>query len=236
MSNPFLTKGLDEVRTADQPMTLTGTINRTGVLLVLCILAGDYAWGHHFNGGDIMLAALAGFGCAMVGIYKAEWTPVLAPGYAVLEGLVLGGIALLYNQRFPGIALNAGLLTAAVLFVMMGLYTSRIIRVTDGFVTGIVTATGGVALVYFVDIMLSMFGIRLPFIHEGGVLGIGVSVVTSGIAAANLLLDFRSIEDGVRAEKPKFMEWYCAMGLLITLVWLYLELLRLLSKLNSSNR
>ncbi len=236
MSNPFLTKGLDEVRTADQPMTLTGTINRTGVLLVLCILAGDYAWGHHFNGGDIMLAALAGFGCAMVGIYKAEWTPVLAPGYAVLEGLVLGGIALLYNQRFPGIALNAGLLTAAVLFVMMGLYTSRIIRVTDGFVTGIVAATGGVALVYFVDIMLSMFGIRLPFIHEGGVLGIGVSVVTSGIAAANLLLDFRSIEDGVRAEKPKFMEWYCAMGLLITLVWLYLELLRLLSKLNSSNR
>ena len=236
MSNPFLTKGLDEVRTADQPMTLTGTINRTGVLLVLCILAGDYAWGHHFNGGDIMLAALAGFGCAMVGIYKAEWTPVLAPGYAVLEGLVLGGIALLYNQRFPGIALNAGLLTAAVLFVMMGLYTSRIIRVTDGFVTGIVAATGGVALVYFVDIVLSMFGIRLPFIHEGGVLGIGVSVVTSGIAAANLLLDFRSIEDGVRAEKPKFMEWYCAMGLLITLVWLYLELLRLLSKLNSSNR
>ena len=230
MSNPFLTKGLDEVRTADQPMTLTGTINRTGVLLVLCILAGDYAWGHHFNGGDIMLAALAGFGCAMVGIYKAEWTPVLAPGYAVLEGLVLGGIALLYNQRFPGIALNAGLLTAAVLFVMMGLYTSRIIRVTDGFVTGIVAATGGVALVYFVDIVLSMF------IHEGGVLGIGVSVVTSGIAAANLLLDFRSIEDGVRAEKPKFMEWYCAMGLLITLVWLYLELLRLLSKLNSSNR
>ena len=236
MSNPFLTKGLDEVRTADQPMTLTGTINRTGVLLVLCILAGDYAWGHHFNGGDIMLAALAGFGCAMVGIYKAEWTPVLAPGYAVLEGLVLGGIALLYNQRFPGIALNAGLLTAAVLFVMMGLYTSRIIRVTDGFVTGIVAATGGVALVYFVDIVLSMFGIRLPFIHEGGVLGIGVSVVTSGIAAANLLLDFRSIEDGVRAEKPKFMEWYCAMGLLITLVWLYLELLRLLSKLNSSNQ
>ena len=236
MSNPFLTKGLDEVRTADQPMTLTGTINRTGVLLVLCILAGDYAWGHHFNGGDIMLAALAGFGCAMVGIYKAEWTPVLAPGYAVLEGLVLGGIALLYNQRFPGIALNAGLLTAAVLFVMMGLYTSRIIRVTDGFVTGIVAATGGVALVYFVDIVLSMFGIRLPFIHEGGVLGIGVSVVTSGIAAANLLLDFRSIEDGVRAEKPKFMEWYCAMGLLITLVWLYLELLRLLSKLNCSNR
>lgn len=236
MSNPFLTRGLDEVREVSRPMTLEGTINRTGVLLVLCILAGDYAWSHAFEGGAIMGAALGGFIIAMIGMFKAEWTPVLAPVYAVLEGLVLGGIAMFFNARYPGIALNAGMLTAAVLFVLLGLYATRIIRVTDGLVTGIVAATAAVAVVYLVQMVLSLFGVHLPFIHQGGMLGIGISLVTTGIAAANLLIDFRLIEDGVRAQRPKYMEWYCAMGLLITLVWLYLELLRLLSKLNSSNR
>jgi len=227
---------MDQVRIGDQPMTLNGTINRTGILLLICLCAGDYAWTHTLGFGAIMGALLGGFVVAMIGIYKAEWTPVLAPVYAVLEGLVLGGIALYYNTRFPGIALNAGLLTAAVLFVLLGLYTSRIIKVTDGLVTGIVAATAAVAVIYFVDLLLRMFGVNIPYIHEGGWLGIGISLVTSGIAAANLLIDFRLVEDGVRAERPKYMEWYCAMGLLITLVWLYLELLRLLSKLNGSNK
>ena len=227
---------MDEVRIGDQPMTLSGTINRTGILLVICLCAGDYAWTQGLGFGPIMGAVLGGFIVAMIGIFKAEWTPVLAPVYAVLEGLVLGGIAMYYNARFPGIALNAGLLTAAVLFVLLGLYTSRIIKVTNGLVTGIVAATAAVAVIYFVDLMLRMFGVNIPYIHEGGWLGIGISLVTTGIAAANLLVDFRLIEDGVAAERPKYMEWYCAMGLLITLVWLYLELLRLLSKLNGSNK
>ena len=141
MSNPFLTRGLDEVSTGDRPMTLNGTINRTGVLLVICLCAGDYAWTHGLSGGAILGALLGGFIVAMIGTFKAEWTPVLAPVYALLEGLVLGGIALFYNIKYPGIALNAGLLTAAVLFVLLGLYASRIVKVTDGLVTGIFAAT-----------------------------------------------------------------------------------------------
>jgi uncharacterized YccA/Bax inhibitor family protein len=236
MSNPFLSRGLDEVRFGDRPMTLNGTIHRTGVLLLICLCAGDYAWTHALGGGAIIGAALGGLIIAMIGIFKAEWTPVLAPVYAVLEGLLLGGVALLYNARFPGIVLNAGLLTAAVLFVLLALYSSRIIKVTDGLMTGIFAATAAVGLVYFVTMMLALFGVHLPYIHQSGWIGIGISLLTTGIAAANLLVDFRLIEDGVRAEKPKYMEWYCAMGLLITLVWLYLELLRLLSKLNGSNK
>ena len=236
MSNPFLTRGLDEVTTGDRPMTLNGTINRTGVLLVICLCAGDYAWTHGLSGGAILGALLGGFIVAMIGTFKAEWTPVLAPVYALLEGLVLGGIALFYNIKYPGIALNAGLLTAAVLFVLLGLYASRIVKVTDGLVTGIFAATAAVAVVYLVDMGLRMFGVNMPYIHQAGWIGIGISLVTTGIAAANLLVDFRMIEDGVRAEKPKYMEWYCAMGLLITLVWLYLELLRLLSKISGSNK
>ena len=227
---------MDQFRIGDEAMTLNGTINRTGILLLICLCAGDYAWTHGLGFGAIVGAMLGGFIVAMIGIYKAEWTPVLAPVYAVLEGLVLGGIAMFYNTRYPGIALNAGLLTAAVLFVLLGLYTTRIIKVTDGLVTGIVAATGAVALIYFVVMLLRMFGVDVPYIHQGGWIGIGISLVTTGIAAANLLVDFRLIEDGVRAERPKYMEWYCAMGLLITLVWLYLELLRLLSKLNGSNK
>ncbi len=236
MSNPFLTRGLEEVRIGQQPMTLTGTINKTGLVLVICLCAGDYAWTHALGFEAILGAMLGGFIVAMIGVFKAEWSPALAPVYAVLEGLVLGGIALFYNTRYPGIALNAGLLTSAVLFVLLGLYTSRIIKVTNGLVTGICAATAAVALVYFVSMILHMFGVQIPFIHQSGWLGIGISLLTTGIAAANLLIDFRLIEDGVRDEKPKFMEWYCAMGLLITLVWLYLELLRLLSRLNGSNK
>ena len=236
MSNPFLTRGMDEVRFGDRPMTLNGTINRTGILLVICLCAGDYAWTQSLGFGAIFGALIGGLILALVGVFRPQWTPGIAPAYACLEGLVLGGIASVYNVRYPGIALNAGLLTAAVLFVLLALYATRIIKVTDRLVTGIMAATAAVAVVYFVSMILQMFGVQIPYIHQSGWLGIGVSLVTTGIAAANLLVDFRLIEDGVQAEKPKYMEWFCAMGLLITLVWLYLELLRLLSKLNGSNK
>jgi hypothetical protein len=236
MSNPFLTRGLDEVHVDDSAMTLNGTINRTGTLLVICLASGAYAWSQHLGPGTIIGSLILALVIGLVGCFKAEWTPVLAPVYALLEGLAMGSISLYYNLRYPGIALNAVLLTSAVLFALLALYTTRIIRVSDGLRTGIFAATAAVGLVYFATMLLNIFGVHLPFIHQSGPIGIGISLVTTGIAAANLLVDFRMVEDGVRAGKPKFMEWYCAMGLLITLVWLYAELLRLLSRLNGSNK
>jgi len=139
----------------------------------------------------------------------------------------------MFELRAPGIVVNAMLLTFGVLAVMLMLYTSRTIRVTDKLVKGIFAATGAILLVYVVDMVLGMFGVRMPLIHESGWLGIGISVVIAGIAAFNLLIDFAMIENGVSTGSPKYMEWYCGMALLVTLVWLYLELLRLLSKLRS---
>ena len=229
-SNPFLTRGIEDVKRGEQAMTLNGTIHRTGILLLICLFSGYYAWTNNLSLGAALVAVLTAFVLAMVGIFKAEWTPVIAPGYACLEGLALGSISLLYNTKYPGIALNAGLLTATVLFCMLGLYYTRIVKVTQQLYTGIIAATFAVAVVYGIDLLLNFWGLKVPFIHDTGWLGITVSLITTGIASANLLLDFDMIERGINDRQPKYMQWYCGMGLLITLVWVYLELLRLLSK------
>ena len=166
---------------------------------------------------------------------KYRTSPVAAPVYALLEGLALGAISQVMQQRYPGIVVNAMLLTFGVLGLMLMLYTSRTIRVTDRLVKGVFAATAAVALVYLVDIVMNMFGARMPLIHETGWLGIGISLVIVGIAAFNLLIDFAVIEDNVNRSSPRYMEWYCGMALLVTLVWLYLELLRLLAKLRGRN-
>ena len=153
----------------------------------------------------------------------------------MLEGLVLGAISQIFEARYPGIAVNAMLLTFGVLGIMLGLYTTRTIRVTSGLVKGVMAATGAVALVYVADIVLGFFHISVPFLNASGPIGVGISLVIGGIAAFNLLIDFAVIEDGVRNRSPRYMEWYCGMALLVTLVWLYLELLRLLSKLRGRN-
>ena len=140
-----------------------------------------------------------------------------------------------FELRYPGLVVNAMMLTFGVLGIMLVLYTTRTIRVTSGLVKGVAAATAAVVLVYVVDIGLSLFGIRMPFLNESGPLGIGISLVIVGIAAFNLLIDFAVVEDGVSRGSPRYMEWYCGMALLITLVWLYLELLRLLSKLRGKN-
>jgi uncharacterized YccA/Bax inhibitor family protein len=172
----------------------------------------------------------------MVGIFKPTTSPIAAPIYAVLEGLCLGAISQVFELRsYPGIVVNAMMLTFGVLGIMLLLYTTRTIRVTSGLVKGVAAATGAVVLVYVVDIGLSLFGIRMPLLHESGPLGIGISLVIVGIAAFNLLIDFSVVENGVSSGSPRYMEWYCGMALLITLVWLYLELLRLLSKLRGKN-
>jgi len=215
-----------------EPMSLQGVINKTGVLLLLCMGSASFAWTHpELRGPFLLVGLLGGLIACLVGIFKPATTPVAAPLYAVLEGLALGAISQIFQTQYRGIVVNALLLTFGVLALMLMLYTSRTIRVTSGLVKGIVAATAAVAVVYFIDLLLNMFGMRVPLIHEGGALGIGVSVVIAGIAAFNLLLDFAVIENAVGNNSPRYMEWYCGMSLLITLVWLYLEILRLLSKL-----
>jgi len=213
-------------------MTLQGVINKTGILLLLCMGSAAFAWTHPALRGPLMLVGLiGGFIACLVGIFKPTTSPVAAPVYALLEGLALGAISQVMQQRYPGIVVNAMLLTFGVLGLMLMLYTSRTIRVTDRLVKGVFAATAAVALVYLVDIVMNMFGARMPLIHETGWLGIGISLVIVGIAAFNLLIDFAVIEDNVNRSSPRYMEWYCGMALLVTLVWLYLELLRLLAKL-----
>jgi uncharacterized YccA/Bax inhibitor family protein len=235
-SNPLLSRNIDisQDREMTASMNLEGVVNKTGILLLLCLGAGAFSWSQPQLQVPFMIGGLVGgFITCMVGMFMPRTTPISAPIYAVFEGLCLGALSQIFNQRYPGIMFNALLLTFGVLAVMLLLYVTRIIRVTSTLVKGVFIATASVALVYLVDIVMHMFGTRVPFIHETGIIGISISLVIVGIAAFNLLIDFAVIEDNIRQRAPKYMEWYCGMALLITIVWLYLELLRLLSKLRS---
>jgi len=170
---------------------------------------------------------------ALVTVFKKQWSGVTAPIYALLEGLALGGISAALNARFPGIAIEAVSLTFGTLLVLLVAYRSRLIRVTAKFRLGVVAATGAILLFYVAEMVLGFFGIRFAAINGSGPIGIGVSLVIVVVAALNLVLDFDFIERGVQAGAPKYMEWYGAFGLMVTLVWLYLEMLRLLAKINS---
>ena len=224
-------------------MTLNGTVNKTGILLVCAIATAGFTWMQFMQSHEMtdvypwMIGGMVGgFICALVTIFKKEWSPVTAPLYALLEGLVLGGLSAVFELRYPGIAIEAVGLTFGTLFVMLFIYRTGIIKVTDKFRLGIVAATGGIALFYFVEILLNLFGINFfnspTGVNGSGIIGIGFSLVVVGIAALNLVLDFDFIEKGVQFGAPKYMEWYGAFGIMVTLVWLYLEMLRLLSKLN----
>jgi len=223
-------------------MTLNGTVNKTGILLVCAILTAAWTW-HGFlqtrDFADVALPMFAGvfggFIVAMVTIFKKEWSPVTAPIYALLEGLFLGGFSAYLDLRYPGIAMQAVGLTFGTLFVMLMAYRSGLIPVTAKLRMGIIAATGGIALFYLLEIVLSFFGIQFVSINGGGFIGIAFSLFVVAIAALNLVLDFDFIERGVQAGAPKYMEWYGAFGLIVTLVWLYLEILRLLSKMRSRN-
>ncbi len=233
-SNPLLKRegALSPAWAASEPMSLQGVINKTGILLLLCMGTSAYGWMHpELRGPLVLVGIFGGLIACLVGTFKPTTAPIAGPIYAALEGLALGCISQFIEHSYPGIVLNALMLSFGVLGLMLMLYTTRTIVVTDRLVRGIVVATGAVVLVYVVDMVMHLFGVQVPFIHQNGWLGIGISLVIVGIAAFNLLLDFAVIEDGVRRGSPKFMEWYCGMALLVTLVWLYLELLRLLAKL-----
>jgi uncharacterized YccA/Bax inhibitor family protein len=239
----FLDIGTGSVVTrGGQSMTLNGTVNKTGFLLLLTVLTAAFAWSKTFTaagevapGAMIYLigGAIGGLVLALVTTFKKEWSPVTAPMYALVEGFFLGTISAMYNAQFQGIVLQAVMLTFGIMFALLFAYRSGLIKATENFKLGVAAATGGIMLIYLATIALGFFGIKIPFIHESGLIGIGFSLFVVVIASLNLVLDFDFIESGVEAGAPKYMEWYGAFGLMVTLVWLYLELLRLLAKLQS---
>ena len=220
-------------------MTETGTLNKFFLLFLLVMASASLTWKAFYDGVNVMPymwgSLILGFITAIVVISKKEWAAYLTPVYALFEGVLLGAISATYNNVFaktaPGIVTQAVLLTFGVVIAMYVLYRFRIIKVTDKLRSIIFTATAGIAIFYLLSIVLSFFHINIGFINEGSALGIGFSLVVVVIASMNLLLDFDMIEKGVAAGAPKYMEWYGAFGLLVTLVWLYLEILRLLAKL-----
>ena len=223
-------------------MTLSGTVNKTGILLVLAVASAFFTWTQFaatHNPASVSLEMLVGiFGgliFALITSFKREWSPITAPIYALLEGLFLGAFSAMLDLRYPGIAIQAVGLTFATLFVLLAAYSTGVIKVTQKLRLGIVAATGGICLFYFAEMILGLFGIHFVAINGSGPIGIAVSLFVVAIAALNLVLDFDFIEQGVNQGAPKFMEWYGAFGIMVTLVWLYLEIIRLLSKLRSRN-
>lgn len=221
-------------------MTINGTVNKTALLLVLCVITAAFAWGQvQFDASGQMVSgagymwggAIGGFVLALVTIFKKTWAPVSAPLYALVEGLFLGAISAMYANLYEGIVMQAVMLTFGTLFALLFAYRSGLIKATEKFKMGVVAATGGIFLVYLATIVLGFFGINIPMIHGNGIVGIGFSLFVVVVAALNLVLDFDFIETGVERGAPKYMEWYGAFGLMVTLVWLYIEFLRLLSKL-----
>jgi len=222
---------------AGEGMTIDGTVHRAAFLLLLLVATATWTWVQTFAGtpttGYLWGGLLGGFVVALITIFKPTLAPVTAPIYALLEGLALGAISAFFEARYPGIVIQAVALTFGVLVALLIAYRSGAIPVTQNFRMGVVAATGGIAVFYLVAIGMSFFGVRIAFLHEGSLLGIGFSVFVVVIAALNLVLDFDFIEQGAEQGAPKFMEWYAAFGLMVTLIWLYLEILRLLSKLRS---
>lgn len=224
-------------------MTINGTVNKTAFLLVLTLAAALYPWSLYFAnpgnatvGGLALVGAIGGFVVALITMFKQTWAPVTGPLYALLEGLFIGAISAFFEARYPGIVMQATALTFGTLGALLLAYRSGLIRATENFKLGVVAATGGIAILYLVNIGMRLFGFDgMGFIHEGSTVGILFSLFVVTIAALNLVLDFDFIEKGVEAGAPKHMEWYAAFGLLVTLVWLYIEILRLLSKLQSRN-
>lgn len=243
-SNPILNEetfagGSGGVIGYGETMTVEGTVNKTAFLVVLALLAASLTW--NMVMGEQLATAMTwmwigligGFIVALITIFRHQLAPFTAPVYAVLEGLFLGAISAVINQQYPGVAFQAVMLTFGTLLVMLGVYRSGMIKVTDKFKAGVVAATGAIFVVYLLSFLLRFAGVSVPFIHDATPIGIVISLVIVGIAALNLVLDFDFIVQGSQASAPKYMEWYGAFGLMVTLVWLYIEFLRLLRKLNS---
>jgi len=240
--NTFLDVGSGQVvsRADGEVMTLNGTVNKTGFMLLLLVATAAYTWSLYTPENPrivmpwLLVGGIGGLIVGFVTVFKKTWAPVTVPLYSALEGLFVGAVSAMFEARFPGIVMQAVMLTMGVLAALLMAYKSGLIKATENFKLGVVAATGGIALLYLINIGMQMFGLQgMGFIHESGTFGILFSVFVVVIAALNLVMDFDFIESGVEAGAPKYMEWYGAFGLVVTLVWLYLEILRLLAKLQS---
>jgi uncharacterized YccA/Bax inhibitor family protein len=234
-SNPVLTRaGFAQARTSGATMTLGGTVAKTGALFALLVAAAAYTWFRAATtGADVgtlmLVGIVGGFGIAIYTAFRPENARYTAPIYAVLEGLALGAISAAFNARYRGLPMQAVMLTMATFVVMLVLYRTGVVRATERFRTIVVSCTVSVAAFYVIALAMSFFGLRIPFLYEGGVIGIGFSLFVTALAAFNLILDFDLVEQGI-GRAPAEFEWYAAFGLMVTLVWLYLEILRLLGK------
>ena len=237
-SNPALSA--DTFRKAlalagEEKMTVMGTVHKTGLCLLIALLTASYTWGMNPQDGMLMplmfTGMIGGLITAFVIIFKPHMAPTLAPVYAALEGLLLGAISGLFELQYPGLVSQALISTFGVLGAMLFAYQTKLIQVTERFKMGVFAATAGIAIFYLFSMVMSFFGSSPSFMVSSSPMSIGFSVIVVIVAALNLVLDFDFIESGAKAGAPKYMEWYGAFGLMVTLVWLYMEMLRLLSKL-----
>lgn len=248
-ANPALNKNTFvgfRAASTDSVMTIQGTVNKILIMLLLVVAGALYTWRLAFAAieADSLEASRAilpwmigggigGFVVAIITVFKRTWAPVTGPIYAILEGLFLGGISAMFEFQYPGIVIQAVALTMSILFALLMAYKSRLIKPTQNFRLGVFAATGGVMLLYVLSFILNLFGVPVGYLHGNGWLSIGISLVIVVIASLNLVLDFDFIEQGAESSAPKYMEWYAAFGLMVTLIWLYIEILRLLAKLAS---
>jgi len=218
-------------------MTIDGTVNKSFITLAILLGAAFVTWSMFFNGQNVtpfmIGGAIGGLVVALIVSFKATTAPYLVPVYAALEGMFLGGLSATYESLYNGITLQASLLTMCVFVALLLAYKARIIKATENFKLGVFAATAGIMLLYLASFVLGFFGITIPYLHDNSLIGIGISLVILVVAALNLVLDFDFIESGAQQGAPKYMEWYGAFGLMVTLVWLYIEMLRLLAKIAS---
>lgn len=237
-----------EYNSASEVMTVNGTVNKTALMLLLVVAAAVFTWNKFFNAVNVnpeaglsavlpwlAIGGIGGFITVLITVFRPQHSSISAPIYAIFEGLFLGGISAIFETMYTGIVMRAVALTLAVFAAMLFLYRSGIIKVTKKFMMGVFAATAGIALVYLVSFISGLFGAPMGFLYGNSNFSIGFSLVVVGVAALNLVLDFSFIERASESGAPKYMEWYGAFGLMVTLIWLYLEILRLLSKLASRN-
>lgn len=242
-SNPALStnsfRSVGYATSHSEAMTVQGVVLKSVMLLLLVALSAAWTWLHFLKSGSnpaaistwMFLGVFGGLGAAIFTIFKKQWAPYTAPIYALLEGFFIGGISALFEASYPGLVIQAVGLTFGTLFAMLAVYQMGLVRATESFKMGVFAATGGIALVYIVSLVLGFFGVSIPGIFENGWVGIAFSLFVVTIAALNFVIDFDFIEQASRSGAPKYMEWYGAFALMVTLIWLYIEILRLLSKL-----